>query len=831
MQPSVVLSQISNYTQLWNFLECFQYKLITLSVQPEKGLPPAPLDNKGFSIFSAKNRVRSFTLAELKNDKTIEELQLIQSLGYGIYFMVNEGDGVPKDLEDGNLNCGRRSNVKKLKALFIDQDKANFEALKQKLIQINLMPHFVVQSSTDKHHLYFLIEEEESNPQNILYWESLQRFLDDLVPDLDQSMGDINQILRLPLFHNLKPEYKIKQKVSIRLWPDFRKVPLYNLKSLFDRFELHTNHSVDKLYVNGDGISFKERFNAFRFPLGFLKEGERRTEITRYIEHLMENLLPLEAKAEDYFILVDGFINKYLHPKDRQEFLPGGIRRKNIEQYLEDQREYRLRKRAESDSQDAIEAIKRAEKVQAGKLEDRFYLNFPGETGLLVREIAAYDAQIPKEMIFATALSVLGLLKCERFRLFDAWPLINGLIIAQPGAGKSTLKNITEEIVNTAGLRGKFPRILQFQKSVQSLHHDLYRAGGAGLTLVDEAGGYLKALSSPQAAQYISELKDYYKNATTGSDKGNTLSPGKSMSFKMPPIYGGMLSLWMLIQPEKFTDVMSYSDMADGFLPRFFVFEGHIGEFKFADATKGRPTFRCSPELMAVVVGYGGLLNEEQIQIEVKEELEEFKKQNPKAKRDEISMHEIELVHERRKMFRQRDENRINVEILPDALEVMEKYLRGIEVIANKLESDDSKNFIYKRVQEMLLRLLCCTCHFDFEKGRAFVDLRLMEACIEFQQFQFERFFETQMVEIMKAQPEVEEDMVLKAIRKYMMKYEELPTRGDILAMIRHNKRPKSLSDVLRRLLYNGDIEEVKRDHRNIKGKPVMTYKICAAEV
>ena len=60
--------------------------------------------------------------------------------------------------------------------------------------------------------------------------------------------------------------------------------------------------------------------------------------------------------------------------------------------------------------------------------------------------------------------------------------------------------------------------------------------------------------------------------------------------------------------------------------------------------------FVCSAEMLSMLHGYTGLLNEEQILLDVKTALDEFKKQNPKAKRDEIKFEEMCLVHEGRKM-------------------------------------------------------------------------------------------------------------------------------------------------------------------------------------
>ena len=41
----------------------------------------------------------------------------------------------------------------------------------------------------------------------------------------------------------------------------------------------------------------------------------------------------------------------------------------------------------------------------------------------------------------------------------------------------------------------------------------------------------------------------------------------------------------------------------------------------------------------------------------------------------------------------------------------------------------------------MLLRLICCCASYDFSKKECVADLELVKRCIEFQEFQVERFF------------------------------------------------------------------------------------------
>lgn len=824
------LETVAPTSSLKAFFDSFDFHLITISIQPEKEGAQVP---KG-TWFDPKNRVRAIPPKIFYSDDFQKELQGCQDLGCAVYFLINEGNGNPADQDSGNLNCGKRINITHLKSLAIDTDKADFENLWSKLKEIKLAPHYVLESSSNKYHLYFIIKAEKAEGDNVLYWQALQHLLDDLIPDLDQSMTDINQVLRVPGFYNMKST--LKEPFRVRIHRKCEGLEPYSLKFLYDRLEAHRYNQFQQ-HVNGalnGNHSFKDTYNKFEFPKSKLKEGERRNTICRYIEHVMENILPLSAKEEDYLVFVDSFIMKYLTEADKPDFLEGGKRRQNIINYFNDQLNYRVQKHHAKESAIANQQFTHLEDVQAQALPDSFYLNFPGDLGMLVREITAYAPNLSLELCFAGALMISGSLKSETFRFEGAWPFVNGLIIAGTGAGKSTLKDIVERTLASCGLRGKYPQIFGFQNSVQSLHTALYTAGGSGTVIVDESGDYLQTITAKHAPGYAKALKKYFKESTTGKDEGTWLHPGGSLSYTVPAINGGMLSLWMLIQPDKFTSSLDLSDMADGFLPRFFVFNGktNLKLTRFISKESGCETFQPSLDLKVYLESLVQLIPLLSVDQVLKDTEKEMKDNAPKAKLEVINAAKRDAVYVARSEARKM--NNIKVTITDAARTAILNYLQEKEKEALKSYAQNGENDsaigVYVRMEEMLMRLMCNGVTWSHQSRRAQIDLHLAEECIKFHRFQTDRFFSNELKEIGKNSYERDAETVLNALKKAFNKAKQAVGLKEILQHIRSTRRPKNISQVMKELITSKQIWTQQREHKKIKDRKIELYMPAISE-
>lgn len=792
---------------LKNFLKPFNFKKITISVQPESGLEGVRIPEGNW--FSPKNRVRAIPIEQFYSEEVQAELQNCQMAGCAIYFLINEGNGEPTDLASGNFNCGKRVNIITLKALVIDTDNANYLDLVAKLKSIGLVPHYYVESSPNKYHFYFLIKDLPAEGDNVLQWTALQKYLDDLIPNLDQTMVETNQVLRLPTFYNLKPTLEKPFKIRIAGEAGIDRLPYHDLKFLYDRLEAFKYN--DSTYVNGIG-TFKETYTKFEFPKTKLNAGERRDKICRYIEHVMENRLPLHAPEEEYFHYVNNFIRDYIKPNEQHDFLEGGSRRQNLINYFNDQRNYRIKKNQAVEELKQSQQLDHVDAVSDSKLPDTFYKNFPGDLGFITKEISDYAPNLPQELCFAGALAISGMLKAETFRFKGAWPFVNGLIVAGTGVGKSAVKDIVERTLASAGLRGQYSQVLGFQNSVQSLHTSLYAAGGAGIVMIDESGDYLSTITSKNAPGYAKALKKYFKEATTGKDEGTWLHPGGSLSYQVPPINGGMLSLWMLIQPDKFESSMSLEDMADGFLPRFFVFNGK-SKIKLTrtfnediDYKSFTPSidFKVYLESLSQRMPYTSTNS-------VTEEVEKaLKETTPKIKADILAAAKRDAVYTARSEARKLGNSRIEVKIDDDAKSLVQEYLNERELEANKAQSKDGNDptlGIYIRIEEMLLRLMCNAVSWNSVTKEARIDYTLAKACIQFHRFQTDRFFRNELAEISKGTGERDMDTVLAALKKvFHAKGKDSVKIGDISEAIRSTKRPKNISFVVQELVKRGQV-------------------------
>ena len=119
-------------------------------------------------------------------DKLSSWLITKNNSGYGIFFMVNAGDG-----------AGRRSeNVVSVRAFFVDLDGAPYESV----LIAPLEPSIITESSSGRYHAYWLITEAPLKTFSNIQKQLATRFRS------DPAINDLPRIMRVPGFWHLKRE-------------------------------------------------------------------------------------------------------------------------------------------------------------------------------------------------------------------------------------------------------------------------------------------------------------------------------------------------------------------------------------------------------------------------------------------------------------------------------------------------------------------------------------------------------------------------------------------------------------------------------------------------
>lgn len=149
-----------------------------------------PLDPRGtftFQTFDDDKNRKAGNLARILHGTLHQhaaELERLQQLGAGVFVMVNEGDGKGRS----------KANVVHVRAHYLDLDGAPIDPV----MESELPPHIVVESSPGKWHAYWLVDDcplaDFKNRQHAL----AERFGGDM------SVCDLPRVMRVPGFWHLK---------------------------------------------------------------------------------------------------------------------------------------------------------------------------------------------------------------------------------------------------------------------------------------------------------------------------------------------------------------------------------------------------------------------------------------------------------------------------------------------------------------------------------------------------------------------------------------------------------------------------------------------------
>ena len=198
-------------------------------------------DDKKQKPYFAKHIYKSL------DDARIQLLKL-NSQGAGVFVTINETDGLGR----------RKENITKVRALFADLDGSPIEPI----LSVKLEPHMIVESSKNKYHAYWLVDDcpldQFSDHQKAI----AKRF------DSDPSVCDLPRVMRLPGFNHFKG---ISHKTTIQR---ICRQPAYLLKDISRELAL----TIESTCNNQAEIALNEYASSSK-PTGRFVKGSRNNEL------------------------------------------------------------------------------------------------------------------------------------------------------------------------------------------------------------------------------------------------------------------------------------------------------------------------------------------------------------------------------------------------------------------------------------------------------------------------------------------------------------------------------------------------------------------------
>lgn len=129
-------------------------------------------------------RIASPQILHGKFDDVSSQLSKLNNMGHGIFVMVNQGD----------LKGRSARNVTKVRSHFIDLDGAPLQAV----LDAELPPHIIVESSPDRWHAYWRVDDCPFDQFKMRQQALAARF------NGDKAVCDLSRIMRIPGFWHLK---------------------------------------------------------------------------------------------------------------------------------------------------------------------------------------------------------------------------------------------------------------------------------------------------------------------------------------------------------------------------------------------------------------------------------------------------------------------------------------------------------------------------------------------------------------------------------------------------------------------------------------------------
>lgn len=172
-----------------------------------------------FQLFPERKKGKPFHFTRSADDASRKLLEKNRD-GMGVFLMVNEGDGFGR----------KASNVKRVRAVFADLDSVSldhaFQALSKKEGILNLHPHLIINTSPDKYHIYWFVDDFPVDKFKLVQQAIAQKI------GSDKAVCDLGRVMRVAgFFHTKKDPYPVKITNMMDL-------PHYSYEQIIEEFPL-----------------------------------------------------------------------------------------------------------------------------------------------------------------------------------------------------------------------------------------------------------------------------------------------------------------------------------------------------------------------------------------------------------------------------------------------------------------------------------------------------------------------------------------------------------------------------------------------------------------
>ena len=536
-----------------SFLRRFNFVNVTVAVLPERKKKSLPLEGK--LLYSDKENTSKLSacvpISDL--DTLLPELTDAQKRGWGVFFMVSDGDGVPTS--PTNPNCRSERNVTALNCCFMDMDNPSPTFDPQ---TITPQPHLVVQSSPGKYHCYWLISPVLKDRHVTKTWQAIQQAL--ALKYGADCLTDTCRVLRVPGYYHLKGDPTL-----VKLLTD-NDLPLYELETLATLTNAHdlpdspNPNALPKLDLQSDTV---------------IPQGERHKRILSEATKRFSR----GDTYEETLCYIQGFISR--HIANPEDYAPTGKEHDDLLRILTHAENFILSQETELTLQ-ALDAPPMADPLE---LPGEFYLSAPGLVGDITREICKHALYPVPALTFALAAATVGLLKARSvLSPYKNPPTGYYLCLAPSGVGKNFPQEVLSRALQDLSLS---PLLAQGLRSDKGIMAHLEFNDSLGLIVLDEAKSFFSSLQDRSTPAYYKSIRYLLAELYTSSRK--TFNSGRTGNRKDTPftLKNPKLSLVAFAQPSLLQTALSQTMILEGLLPRFLLFVANTRSPKNANFAPG----------------------------------------------------------------------------------------------------------------------------------------------------------------------------------------------------------------------------------------------------